>query len=717
MQNQSKYDVEAEAFRHHFFEYREKKIVIYGIGRRTLTLLPRIEDFNIVGLLDRDPGNTGRLVNNTKVISLEDAEAKADIIIINSDPSNYLTIFRRISQTSLPIFFSDGKRASKDEIICDENNSDRLWDGRFEEIKREIDKHDIITFDIFDTLLARKASDPADVFDMMQGDYTRITGRQDSFREARQRATDLCNDYPGIEEIYAALGKSLGLDEDCCNGLLHEEVTIEKKVLYPRTDVVNLYKYAVNAGKKVYLISDMYLGKGVLSDLINKCTDIVVSEDDIIVSCDRKAEKADGRLWNSFINMVGCKSSVLHIGDNPVSDENIPMLHGINCIRINSGEKMLDYSCFKNIKPKPVSLNERIMLGLFVYKRFNSPFISGIEDKLRFNASELGYCVFGPIIYSFMNWMLQTTENINNRRIVFLARDGYFLHMDYEYMAEQLKRFDINVPDSKYLPISRRIVLIAALPDEQAWKEFIEIPFAGTFSEYMRSRFNVEVDDRSKSINNKHIPIIEEYLVPYKKEIEEELSKEKKNYISYLKKEGLMESETRDVLIDLGCQGTNQYFLQKITKKRYIGRFLYANLGEDNNYLKQCDIKACFQHEDDPGGKKSPIRQNSAYLESFLTAPYGMIKYLDEDGNLICESNKTNQKMFDIKEQINEGAKSFIQDMIDINRGNIDIINRDIVNEIYKDIWSEGCCLDKDVAASFVFDNDMIGSDEQKLFE
>ena len=54
MEQKSKYELEIEKFRHTFSNIKNKKIAIYGMGRRSATLLPGIKDFNIVGILDRD---------------------------------------------------------------------------------------------------------------------------------------------------------------------------------------------------------------------------------------------------------------------------------------------------------------------------------------------------------------------------------------------------------------------------------------------------------------------------------------------------------------------------------------------------------------------------------------------------------------------------------------------------------------------------------------
>lgn len=40
MEQKSKYDIEIENFRHNFSGIKNKRIAIYGMGRRSATLLP-----------------------------------------------------------------------------------------------------------------------------------------------------------------------------------------------------------------------------------------------------------------------------------------------------------------------------------------------------------------------------------------------------------------------------------------------------------------------------------------------------------------------------------------------------------------------------------------------------------------------------------------------------------------------------------------------------
>ena len=133
MEQKSKYEIEIENFRKIFDDKKNMRIAIYGIGRRTATLLPGITDYNITGLLDRDKNNVGKELCDIKVIPIDNIEEKADLIIINSDPSNYEIIFKRISgEVTIPVYYADGRLA----CLSDKDKSyeqNEYWKSSYEE--------------------------------------------------------------------------------------------------------------------------------------------------------------------------------------------------------------------------------------------------------------------------------------------------------------------------------------------------------------------------------------------------------------------------------------------------------------------------------------------------------------------------------------------------------------------------------------------------------
>ena len=66
-----KYQLEIDEFSDRFARYRNARIVLYGIGRYTATLLEGLEVFRIVGLMDKDSANVGKVIFGLPVVDQE----------------------------------------------------------------------------------------------------------------------------------------------------------------------------------------------------------------------------------------------------------------------------------------------------------------------------------------------------------------------------------------------------------------------------------------------------------------------------------------------------------------------------------------------------------------------------------------------------------------------------------------------------------------------
>lgn len=108
---QDKYQIEIDEFRERFEAYKNKRIIIYGIGRYTATILNGIKDYSFVGLKDKDPENAGKTSFDLPILSLEEAEEKGNLVIINTSETNWDVIYNRIKDIKIPVYYKNGQRA------------------------------------------------------------------------------------------------------------------------------------------------------------------------------------------------------------------------------------------------------------------------------------------------------------------------------------------------------------------------------------------------------------------------------------------------------------------------------------------------------------------------------------------------------------------------------------------------------------------------------
>ena len=610
MEQKSKYEIEIEKFRHVFSEIKNKRVAIYGMGRRSATLLPGITDFNIVGVLDRDESNVGKELCGIKVISIKDVSTDADVIIINSDPSNYEIIYKRIAKDVIvPVYYADGRLAClSDKDTSYEQNE--YWQSSYQELKDKIDKVEVVSFDIFDTLIMRKIFSPEDVFRLLE-EKVRVELKLDcEIANVRAQAASMCGSYATINEIYQYIKQQTNLIDKNIIDIMQLEKDIDIDLCITRRDIADLYEYCLTCGKEVYLISDMYYTLQDIKRILDKCGVKVPDDEHIWISCEKKADKVSGSLWEKYSKLVSKDIRCLHIGDNKTGDAKNPVIYGIDSYYIMSAKDMLMKSSISELASSVNTVSDSICLGLVAAKLFNSPFaLCSTNGKVSYDDSEIyGYCVYGPLLEKFLIWLYYNSRKDGIDKLLFFARDGYFLEKDYKVVSELLN--DGYEQDWCYLPISRRLIYMATMENEDDFKRVVAFPYVGTFAEYMKSRFGIIVTEVTSEYNNRQINAVGdskdilEWIQPYKDEIIKKAKRERENYLRYLKTDGDMQKGLTYGTVDLGYYGTNQYYLQRLTGIKTKGYCFYACLGKDNVYISDISMTGCFQYGDDYTAEK-----------------------------------------------------------------------------------------------------------------
>lgn len=169
----------------------------------------------------------------------------------------------------------------------------------------------VTTWDVFDTLIARRCIDPAIVFDLVE-QRAGLPGFAQARRQAEVRVAS--GEYT-LDMIYDELGRELALDADRIAAIKALEVDIEVEQVVPIAE--NIAK--VQHGD--VLISDMYLGAANIRRLLDKGG--LATKTSLVVS---SGGKRSGAIWPD----VQARFHIAeHIGDHPHSDNAVPRARGI----------------------------------------------------------------------------------------------------------------------------------------------------------------------------------------------------------------------------------------------------------------------------------------------------------------------------------------------------------------------------------------------------
>lgn len=524
-------------------------------------------------------------------------------------------------------------------------------------------KYDIISFDIFDTLITRTIYDPDNIFQLMQEKIKDIKLKDTIFnmrKNAEKSAMEKLHKDVNIDEIYFELGNLYGYDEKTINAIKGLEVELEYKLITPRKDMVEVLEKLVKENKKVILISDMYLNKNIIEKLLSKCGyNREKHYHKIYVSNEKNKRKDTGTMWE-YIKKIYNGMKFIHVGDNIESDYNVPVSYGLKAMKINNPRvqfKNTDYFLnFKQFIDKK-TVGDSIFLGYIINEQiFNSPFCNKINDLSVFSKT-----FTAPVIYSFIEFIDAQTSK--NDKLLFLAREGYNLIRLYDNYVSLFGKDD---REKIYFLASRRATYSATIFDINDIKKIMNKEYHGKIKTYLNSIFGVDYKGLDFDINlpddyNK----IEKIVLDYSSEILDISNINRKNYIKYI--ESLFDYNNESVfLIDLGYSGTIQYNLSKFLNYDFKGLYL-TNSDSVKKYSSKSKLNFNFDIADNEMYKK--IYHYSLILEFFLSAPFGQLQYFKTENEKIIpvyNDEKMSEKKEKIIESIYESVVEYMMRMREI---------------------------------------------------
>lgn len=284
----------------------------------------------------------------------------------------------------------------------------------FEELILE---HNVISFDIFDTLLFRPYINPDHLFLHMEKVFNCKGFTEKRGLASKKARKEAVREDITIDDIYANMPEEMLYLKEC-------EIDFEVKHLRKNKKIYEIYKFAREHNKKIVIISDMYLPEEALTQaLINNGYD---KFDSFYLSGKIGLTKRSGKLFKYFLEKENINpKEVLHIGDHFKSDIQMAELHGIDTYQCYRNSDLF-FEDTKNLKFKKLykknkdSLTLSAILSLLCQKYYENKDLLNNKDNY---FKDFGYCIAGCVAYGFCNYILQNISN--NDEIICIARDGY----------------------------------------------------------------------------------------------------------------------------------------------------------------------------------------------------------------------------------------------------------------------------------------------------
>ncbi len=684
----------AKMFALGFVGKRDRPLLLYGLGRNTRAILQLCEAIEVAGVMG--PDAMGTEWNGKPVLTEQQAsEQSADVVIVARDAVLPI-IYRRIApleKRGVRIFRVDGTQIKS--ALGFENAALPYWEITAETLKKAIDGARYVSFDIFDTLLARRVLKPENLYEVVEH---RLADTFAGFAHERFATERSLGPETSIGEIYQQVGNLLHLTEEKIAEAQNAEWKAERNLCFLRADMAEIFLYAVQKRKRVCLLSDTFYSAKQLKMLLHNCG--LEVDVPILTSCDTESSKESGTLYTAYLQqMEADPKDCLHIGDNPYADNERAEHMGLSVFPIMSGYRMLEASSAQSLLDYEKS--DAFTLGGIVAQLFSSPFaLNSSRGRISIQTPyELGRCFVAPLIDYWLEWLVSSIKKEPIRYMLFPARDGYLIQKLYE----QIRQYDTLLPPSVYFKSSRRAMSVAAISTEQDVQQIAARRFRGSTKEFFDSRFGVNVENDvpwdaekewAQRLLDENIPAILEHA-----------AKERESYSQYLRTLGLPCGEACG-FFDFVAGGTVQHYYEKLTGDKTKG-FYFATMNLPNAFFGPDDIAAPFGNITSYGCD-SPLAGSYLVLENILTDPDTTLTRIGDDGIPRFENGKN--KNWPIMEEVQRGVIDYVRERIEHNEPPA---TKECALAIWNLLFGGGCTVDPSLCSRFRYEDHYDGADEE----
>lgn len=559
------------------------------------------------------------------------------------------------------------------EFIYNEGrkNFEQYYIKSFERLKEEANQCEIVSFDIFDTLVSRAVARPDDAFDLLELQLRKNGFSRLQFKELRKEAEGNCRKKNpdrdcDLDDIYQEFSVLSKLSAEDCERIKQAEVNQELRLIEPKKEMAAFYHEILAQNKHVFLVSDMYLRRKDIEKILEKCG--ITGYEKLFLSCETNLRKDDGSFWKTYSEKYHAPNW-LHIGDNEKSDMQIPSDYKFRASHILSIQDLYECSDLGEVYPLRKIPNPimSVAVGLSLKRLFNHPYALNqdlLDLRIR-KEEDFGYAVIAPVIMGYMNHLCRKVLEQKAEKIFFFAREGYLLKELFDIMKDMLPA--LSSVGSEYLYVSRRALSMASVKTWADIKELLSIQYRGTFSDLLHTRFGMESSEgREDSIAlPEEMDKVAVRVEKYQEKILKRAEQERNNYLNYYhtKKIG---KEHRIFVSDIGYSGTIQYYLSKLTGDTFDGYYFATDFREKPLAIEGNSIHGYYAEKDSyQGCSRSFVHRYHLLLESILIAPDGQLVCMDEEG--ACMFAETGTKYYtDEIIRCQEGIKQYFRDFYGI---------------------------------------------------
>lgn len=444
-----------------------------------------------------------------------------------------------------------------------------------------------LSLDCFDTLLWRRTRAPVDVFfDMQHRPAFARLGLTGMLRaRAEDQARRLAYARTGSREvsladIYRAAVPTLS-DEDVAR-LSEDEIAAEMDACFAFPAAVELLREAARRQLPVMIVSDTYLSRDQLHRLLTHCVpaDALRAVQRIVCSSEHGVSKSGGLFKRILQRWAMAPSSILHVGDNEVSDVKAATREGLRAVHV----VQVDEQAAARSRMQGVALT-MMDAGVRSQRGMARPYhgVLASDAAPAGLASAVGYAALGPVMHAFADYVLSERETLqrNGRRVkmLFLMRDAHLPNLACSALAGA----DVGVP----VRISRFTAYAASFRCRGDIESYLVEVMNPDYLEVMARQLLLpapiaeRVIARARQASDPAAEFTRQVLKPDTVEIVRAASTAfRAKLYRYLERQADVAPGDTVMFVDLGYRGTAQTLLEPVFRDEWgidvVGRYLIA---------------------------------------------------------------------------------------------------------------------------------------------
>lgn len=184
---------------------------------------------------------------------------------------------------------------------------------------------DVVSFDVFDTLISRKCNPPEAVFAYV----AQAMGRYETDFVAKRVETERKLRKTQKKEVtISAIYSQIESCKDLVDQYIRAEEDAEMRLCVCNREMKQVYDNVKQYNKHIYIISDMYMNSEFIDKLLKN--NGYGGYEHLYVSSEFGITKSTGKLFTYVLNRSEYPASrIVHIGDNYKSDYFMPRLKGM----------------------------------------------------------------------------------------------------------------------------------------------------------------------------------------------------------------------------------------------------------------------------------------------------------------------------------------------------------------------------------------------------